>query len=76
MAKKTVKNEKGITKVMRTKAAAPITATAIATAIVAIGVWAAETFAGVVLPAMVQGAFTGLFATYIWFKMPVEWETK
>lgn len=64
--------------VMSKPLVAPITATALGTAAAGILVWIANAIAGqsVTVPAEVQGWMSALISTYIWYKMPVEWEAK
>lgn len=64
-----------ITKAMRVKYAAPIGATALATAGVAVIVWVIESASSWVVPGTVQGAMTGLLSTALWYVMPLEWES-
>lgn len=64
-----------ITQAMRTKYAAPVTATVIATAIVGIGAWVLTLF-GVTVPDTVDDWATALAAVAVWHYMPVEWESK
>jgi hypothetical protein len=73
MTKRKVKVSK-VTQAMRTKTAAPITATVLATSAVQVVVWVGELAGIPTAPAFIQAALTGLLGSYIWFKFPVHWD--
>ena len=73
MAKKKVTK---ITSTMRSTTAAPLTATVLGTAVVGVLAWISETWVHTPIPGFVQAYLSSLASVYIWFKMPVEWESK
>lgn len=70
------KKETHVTKVMKSKGAAPFTATLVGTASTALVAWVVETWLKVPVPAFIQAYAASLVSVAAWFLMPVEWETK